>query len=55
MVKYKRICAYCGKKCDMKKDYCIPQDRDVNIYRDLIGKFYYYDEPLTDLIRKKEK
>ena len=26
MVKYKRLCAYCGKKCDMKKDYCITQD-----------------------------
>lgn len=76
MVKYKMLCAYCGKKCDMEKDYCIPQDsvyvckncyekhklsntypnRDIStLYRDLIGEFCYYDEPLSDLIRKKEK
>lgn len=44
MVKYKRLCAYCGKKCDMKKDYCITQD---SIY--ICKKCY--DEKV---LRKKE-
>ena len=26
MIKFQMNCGYCGRKCDMKKDLCVPQD-----------------------------
>ena len=47
MSKFQMNCGYCGRKCDMKKDYCIPQD---GVY--VCKSCYGWQAKITDLEAK---
>ena len=47
MIKIAMNCGYCGKKCDMKKDLCVPQD---SVY--VCKTCYDWSQKIADLEAK---
>lgn len=47
MSKLKMNCGYCGRKCDLDKDFCIPQD---SVY--VCKSCYEWQNRVTDLEAK---